>query len=58
MKVQDAIDIVDNIDEVKQILYSADTEEGTHIDYGTVRKILDLLHGYQHHICRMDVVSE
>lgn len=55
MKVADAYKTIDKIDEIKQVLYQADVEEGTHLTYDMVRRIKDLLSDYQNFIFNMDV---
>lgn len=58
MKVKDILDTIDNIQEVEQILLSADAEEGTHITYETVLMIRKLLHEYESDILHLDVIHK
>ena len=56
--VSEAVKTLDKIDEVKQVLYSADVDEGTYLTYDVVRMILDLLSDYAGHIYKMGVTDK
>lgn len=56
MKVQNAVSNLNGIDEVLQVLLSAN-DDGTHIGYETVALIRRLLLDYQGYILNMEVIE-
>ncbi len=43
---------MDTVNEIRQVLYSADPEEGTYITYDIVEKILKLMDDYENYILK------
>ena len=57
MKVKDVLETLDNINEVRQVLYSASEEEGTHVTPDIVELIQKLINSYEADILQFDVIK-